>query len=188
MLINEMKEGNELSELLSSFSCEKDEDIEYFLHNRSIEFEKLSKARTYLVLDKKQLENKEKPLMVYGYISIALKILSVPQDMSNRMRKELDGFSAKIHGEQIGDFPCYLIGQLSKNSNVKSEGISGKQLIDFASDIIATSVEAVGGRYMMIECRDEEKLIQFYKDNYFSEVARIPDKNQPMVQMIRKIG
>ena len=27
MLINEMKEGNELSELLSSFSCEKDEDI-----------------------------------------------------------------------------------------------------------------------------------------------------------------
>lgn len=188
MLINEMKEGNELSELLSSFSCEKDEDIEYFLHNRAIEFEKLSKARTYLVLNQEQLENKEKHLTIYGYISLALKILSVPQDMSNRMRKELDGFSAKIHGEQISDFPCYLIGQLSRNSNVKSEGISGKQLIDFASDIIATSVEAVGGRYMMIECRDEEKLLQFYKDNYFSEVARIPDENQPMVQMIRKIG
>ena len=27
MLINEMKEGNELSEVLSSLSCEKDEDI-----------------------------------------------------------------------------------------------------------------------------------------------------------------
>lgn len=26
------------------------------------------------------------------------------------------------------------------------------------------------------------------KENYFSEVARIPDENQPMVQMIRKIG
>ena len=108
--------------------------------------------------------------------------------MSNRMRKELDGFSAKIHGEQINDFPCYLIGQLSKNSNVSSEELSGKQLIDFAADIIAMAVEAVGGRYMMIECRNEEKLIQFYKDNYFNEVARIPDGNQPMVQMIRKIG
>lgn len=54
-----MKEGNKLSELLSSFSCEKDEDIEYFLHNRAIEFEKLSKARTYLVLDQEQLKNKE---------------------------------------------------------------------------------------------------------------------------------
>lgn len=184
MLINEMKEGNELLKLLSSFSCDKDEDIEYFLHNRAIEFEKLSKARTYLILNQEQLENKEKNLTIYGYISIALK----PQNMSNHMRKELDGFSAKIHGEQISDFPCYLIGQLSKNSNVESEEISGKQLIDFASDIIAASVEAVGGRYMMIECRNEKKLIQFYKDNYFSEIARIPDQNQPMVQMIRKIG
>ena len=94
-----MKEGNELSELLSSFSCEKDEDIEYFLHNRAIEFERLSKARTYLVLNQEQLENQEKHLTIYGYISLALKILSVPQDMSNRMRKELDGFSAKIHGD-----------------------------------------------------------------------------------------
>ena len=40
MLINEMKEGKKPSELLSSFSCEKDEDIEYFLHKRAIEFEK----------------------------------------------------------------------------------------------------------------------------------------------------
>ena len=104
------------------------------------------------------------------------------------MRRELDGYSAKIHGEQIRDFPCYLIGQLAKNSNVKSKEISGKQLLDFASDIITTSVEAVGGRYMMIECRNEEKLIQFYKNNYFEEVARIPDGKQPMVQMIRKIG
>lgn len=140
------------------------------------------------MLEQEQLENREKNLTRYGYISIALKILSVPQDMSNRMRKELDGFSAKIHVDLISDFPCYLIGQLSKNSNVRSDGISGKQLIGFASDIIATSVEAVGGRYMMIECRNEEELIQFYKDNYFREIARIPDENQPMVQMIRKIG
>ena len=46
-----MKEGNELSELLSSFSCEKDGDIEFFLHNKAIEFEKLSKTRTYLILN-----------------------------------------------------------------------------------------------------------------------------------------
>ena len=187
MLIKGLKEGNELLKLLSSFSCEKDKDIEYFLHNRAVEFEKLSKARTYLVMDEEELKNKEKNLTVYGYISIALKILSVPEDMSNRMRKELDGFSAKIHGEQIRDFPCYLIGQLSKNSNIETNAISGKQLINFALDIIAASVDAVGGRYMMIECRDKEKLLRFYKDNYFTEIARIPDDNQPMVQMIRKI-
>ena len=41
---------------------------------------------------------------------------------------------------------------------------------------------------MMIECRDNEKLIGFYSNNDFEEIARIPDEKQPMVQMIRKIS
>ena len=48
-------------------------------------------------------------------------------------------------------------------------------------------MENIGGRYVMIECHDDEKLIQFYKDNGFFEMARIPDDERPMVQMIRKI-
>lgn len=40
---------------------------------------------------------------------------------------------------------------------------------------------------MMIECRDNEKLINFYKDNGYEEISRIPDSEHVMVQMIRKI-
>lgn len=40
---------------------------------------------------------------------------------------------------------------------------------------------------MMIECHDRKELIQFYSDNHFSEISRIPDQELPMVQMIRKI-
>ena len=96
---------------LYTFECTQDKDIEYFLHNRAVEFKKLSKARTYLVCSQRQLENDRNVhnLKIYGYISIALKILTVPESISNRIRKELDGFSAKIHGEKINDFPCYLI-------------------------------------------------------------------------------
>lgn len=188
-LIDVFKEDRDLiNRFLSSFSCEKDSDIEYFLHERAIEFEYLSKARTYLVCDALQLESQSiNNVDIYGYISIALKILTIPDDVSNRKRKELDGLSAKIHGKQIGDFPCYLVGQLSKNSNIKNNPISGNDLINYASDIIATSVDAVGGRFMMIECHDEEHLISFYQNNYFSEIARIPDNTLPMIQMIRKI-
>lgn len=187
-LIDELEEDKELKPLLSSFSCEQDADIEQFLHNRAVDFEKLSKSRTYLILDEDELLKKKiTEQTVYGYISLAIKILSVPTSVSNRMRKELDGFSAKIHGEQISDFPCYLIGQLSRNSNVPKETISGKELLGFAQDVIATSVKAVGGRYMMIECRDKKELIQFYSENHFDEIARIPDEEQPMVQMICKI-
>ncbi len=187
-LIDELEEDKELKPLLSSFSCSQDKDIEYFLHNRAVEFEQLSKSRTYLIFNQEEMETKNiTELTVYGYISIAIKILTVPAAVSNRVRKELDGFSAKIHGEQISDFPCYLIGQLSRNSNVSQNSLSGKGLIDFAKDVIATAVEVVGGRYIMIECRDSKKLVEFYKNNDFEEIARIPDNGQPMVQMIRKI-
>ncbi len=187
-MINEMEEDRELRPFLSSFSCVQDEDIESFLHNRAIEFEKLSKSRTYLVCNQDELLTKRiSEVIIYGYISLALKILTVPETISNHMRKEIDGFSAKIHGEQIKDFPCYLIGQLSRNSSVERTVLKGEQLIGFAQDVISTAVEAVGGRYMMIECRDNDKLIDFYRKNGFDEIARIPDNEQPMVQMIRKI-
>lgn len=182
------EDKGQLERFLSSYKCTEDKDIESFLHNRAVEFEKLSKARTYLVCDEEQLEsNSIEHVTIYGYISLALKILTIPDAVSNRMRKELDGFSAKIHGEPIRDIPCYLIGQLSRNSAVPKELLSGSELIGYACDVIAGAAESVGGRYMMIECRDKEKLIHFYQQNLFQEIDRIPDVNVPMVQMIRKI-
>jgi hypothetical protein len=187
-LIDQLEEDRELKPLLSSFCCAQDADIEQFFHHRAVEFERLSKARTYLVCDQEELRTKKiSELTVYGYFSLALKILTVPAEVSNRVRKELDGFSAKLRGEQISDFSCYLIGQLSRNSRVDRSSLSGTQLLTFAGDVISTAVEAVGGRYMMIECRDNANLIRFYEQNHFSEIARIPDQEQPMVQMIRKI-
>lgn len=184
-------EDIELVRFLSSFSCTQDEDIESFLYNRAVEFERLAKSRTYLICDQDQFVDADtdiRSLIIYGYISVALKVLSVPDEMSNRARKEIDGFSAKIRGEQIKDFPCYLIGQLARASNVPKESVAGKEIIDLACDIIADAVQTVGGRYLMIECHDNAKLVQFYERNYFKEIAKIKDGNRAMVQMIRKIG
>ena len=187
-LIEELEGSKELNDFLTSFSCDRDSDIEYFLNNRAIEFEKLSKSRTYLICDEDDLINRPlREVSIYGYIALSLKILTVPEETSNRVRKEIDGLSAKIHGERINDFSCYLIGQLAKNSNIKTDVISGKELIDIACNVIAASVDAVGGRYIMIECKDEEKLINFYNDNGFNVISKVPDGEQVMIQMIRKI-
>lgn len=179
-----------LDQILSSFSCKQDDDIQKFLHTRAVKFEELSKSRTYLICDEDQLNSEDfclDQLIIYGYISLALKVLSVPETVDNKTRKELDGLSSKIHGERINDFSCYLIGQLSRNSNVPKDSVSGSELLQFAYDIISDAVTAVGGRYMMIECHDRKELIQFYLNNHFSEISRIPDQELPMVQMIRKI-
>ncbi len=103
-----MGEGEGINQLLSSFSCKLDKDVEYFLHQRALEFERLSKARTYIVFDEEMLVTK--PIFeqqIIGYVALAQKVLSIPDDISNRKRKQLDGYIAKIHGELISEFPCY---------------------------------------------------------------------------------
>ena len=78
---------------LSSFSCEKDSDIADYLQNRAVKFETLGKSRTYLVCDRDVFFN-ERDLHIYGFFTVALKVLDLPENLSNRKRLELDGFSS----------------------------------------------------------------------------------------------
>ena len=135
-LISEI-EDEKLNELLSSFKCNLDPDIEFFLKSRAVTYEKLSKARTYLIVDENDLATKAiEDITILGYIALALKVLTVPESVSNRMRREIDGLSAKIHGEQITAFPVYLIGQLGRNTNISKEVISGKDLIGYGDAVL----------------------------------------------------
>ncbi len=189
-LVKELEEDTKELPLLSSFSCSQDKDIEHFLHNRdrAIRFEKQSKARTYLVFNQDEMTKKKiSDLTIYGYITVAIKVLTVPPDASKSIRKKLDGLSATIHGELIDDFPCYLIGQLARNSNVPSSSLKGKTLLDFAQDIVGQAVDAVGGRYILIECKDSQKLVRFYEENGFKGFSRMTYDCQTLVQMMKKI-
>lgn len=183
-------EQEELSVLLSSFSCSDDLDIEMYLRDRAINFELINKSRTYLIMDEEQLMDDSlsvNDLVVYGYYSLALKVLYIPDGYSNAQRKKLDGFSAKFHGEPITDISCYLIGQLARNSVVSKELISGNEILGMAYSVILEAVEAVGGRVVMVECHNNEKLISFYEANGFIVISELPDNDIAMKQMIRKI-
>lgn len=123
-----------------------------------------------------------------GYFSLALKVLSVPDIFSNNKRKNIDGLSAKIHGEKIKDFPCYLIGQLSRNSTVDKAKISGDKIVEYALSIIKSAMCDVGGRAVMVECRNRKKLVNFYRNNGFEVVDNIPDGDDEMIQMIQVVS
>lgn len=170
---------------LSSFSCAHDSDIEDYLHNRAVRFEALGKSRTYLVCDQ-EIMRTEGRLQIFGFFTVALKVLDLPEQLSNRKRLELDGFSAKMRGEVIRSVPCYLIGQLAKNSALPGV-VSGAELLKYALQMIASAAQYVGGRYVLIECHDDLHLRKFYTDNDFAEFDMIPDAGMPMVQMIRPI-
>ena len=173
-----------LNETLSSFSCDKDTDIELFLKTKAVEYEKISKSRTYLFCDYQELLKKQ--IVVWGYFTLSLKVLVLPDDLSIRARKELDGFRGKIHGKPVKEIPCFLIGQLAKNSNIGNNPISGKLLLDYADSIIKSAISAVGGRYILVECQNNPKLIKFYEENGYSEFIRNTSGNKTMVQMLKK--
>jgi hypothetical protein len=133
-------------------------------------------------MDEEQIKNK-KPVIL-GYFTVALKVLKIEGlGISNRQIKELDGFSAKIGGEIISEFPVFLIGQLAKNDIYKHD-ISGKTIIDHALSVISAAQEKVGGRIVLIECDNIPKLIEFYTNSGFYIVREDSDKYIQMVRMI----
>lgn len=178
--------GDGTKEVLSSFTCSLDADIELFLHERAIEFEKISKARTYLICDEAKLREGE--IFIVGYFALSLKVLILPEEMPVRSRKEYDGFRGKIHGNPIREIPCYLIGQLARNSEADINSITGSELIETTLSVIQPSVDAVGGRWVLIECHNTKGLVDFYRANGFHTILQEPDGDMEMVQMIRKIA
>lgn len=172
--------------MLSSFSCPKDIDIEKFIKERAIEFEKLGKSRTYLIFIE-ECFNVGKPI-ICGYFSLSLKSLQIPEKTSNRTRMKLDGFSSKKNNEPIKELTCYLIGQLSKNFAEELKDFSGSELLDYAFEKISHAQRYVGGRFVLVECHNDKKIINFYKNNGFEHFANIPDNGKEMLQFISKIS
>ena len=171
-----------VDEVISSFCCDKDRDIQHFLCNNAIRFEKSGKSKTYFLFSEERLA--ERKFALLAYFSVALQVLKVAGlDLSNRKIKELDGFSAKRSGETLTEFPVYLIGQLSKNDTHKDD-ITGKTIIDHAMSVISAAQEKVGGRIVLVECNNEPHLLNFYTANGFTDIRQDKDKHMQMIRML----
>lgn len=96
----------DLIQILSEFSCEKNPDVERFLKKSSIEFTKKNQSITYIVLS---IEDGE----LLGYFTIALKPLTVRgETVSNTVpmrRLQVQNFS-KLHGTKWKKFNIRQMG------------------------------------------------------------------------------
>jgi len=165
----------EINTLLFSFECKSlshgASDVEEFLHTKAVNFEKMDMARTYLVLS----EYKNKPYLA-GYFAISPKPLVIPKrqfaKLSTSQKKKLMGFG---HRTDMKNYECkgYLLGQLGKNySEVakKANQLSGRDLLTLAYGKIKEVYAIIGGRILYLECEDNEKIKNFYRDNGFRQL------------------
>ena len=150
---------NLLCGIFETFSCPKNKDIEDFLKEKSIDFEKKHFGRTYLVIDEHR--------NLAGYFTLALKAMNLDKSVSNRLRKLVSGYSNKP------DSAIYLIGQLGKNyANPYVKQFSGDSLINIAVDYINEAQDIVGGRAILVECENRKLLMEFYERCGFQQLSK----------------
>ena len=118
--------------ILNTFSSRKNNNVEDFLHNKAIFFEKSSISTTHLIFNNDNL--------LLGYFTVSNKSLILSKEkvdkLSNSRRKKLMQSGQILENRHLV-VNSYLIGQLGKNYNLaKEEQIKGKDLLSFGFNLL----------------------------------------------------
>jgi len=160
--------SEELSAIISTFSCERNKDVESFLKKSAIVHEKRHISRTYLIFAD------DAPRMIDAYFTIAVSSMDVSGlECSSELRKKMN-----INN---GLAQSYLIGQIGKRDG--GEKGLGEFAILSAVDRIMEANEKVGCRVIRLDCKPS--LMKYYAENGFSYAGK--NKDGDLSQMVRII-
>lgn len=155
---------DDLLQVLSEFSCEKNKDVEKFAKEQSIEFARKQQSVTYLVFSSEDAE-------LVGYFAITIKPITVnAEPFSNTAKRKLARVSELNEQNHTYNLAAYLIAQLGKNyHNGANERITGEELLGLAIRQIQQLQYLAGGMVVFLETSNEEKLLSFYQSKGFQQ-------------------
>ena len=161
---NEELGEDDLRQVLSEFSCEKNPDVERFAKEQSIEFAKKQQSVTYLVFSTEDAE-------LVGYFAITIKPITVyAESFSNTKKKKLARVSELNEQNHTYNMAAYLIAQLGKNyNNGANDRITGEELLGLAIKQLQQLQYLAGGMVVFLETLNEEKLLSFYQGKGFQQ-------------------
>ena len=94
---------DEVSDVLSSFRCERNKDIEDFVRYNAFDFNLRGFCASYLVFD-------TDAAALVGFYALALKIASIPENVvSKTAHKKLASFGELRPETGCFDLPCVLL-------------------------------------------------------------------------------
>ena len=160
------------AEAIKNFSC-KDADVEKFLKEKAIDFDKRNRSRTYLLIDD---DNKDE-IIILGYFTITMKNLPFRETVSKSMIKKIDGYSNNVNSAE-----AILIGQLGKNEKYKND-IDGATIIKHVMEVVYIIHTFAGCRIVFLECFDNNKIVDFYTKHDFIYLQH--SENDKYLQMVR---
>lgn len=153
-----------LDRLIEGFSCSADTDVELFLKNNAINYERKGLSRTYLyIYDDGEMS------YIAAYFTLAITATSFEKISKSRKASVL-GFKP---GRDTKDhFGGLLVGQLGRADGFESPDINGQEMIEDAEKIIEKGRYYLGGKIVYLDCK--EPLIKFYEDNGYRLVIKDP--------------
>ena len=171
----------EAKNLLSDFSCSKNQEIEKYVQINALDFAKRKISMTHLVIDE-QGRIAAMVALTHKAIEIAGEGLSITTRLKLRRFAELD--------ESTGCFSvsAFLIAQFGKG-DVADSSLTGDSLMACAMEILSSAQRMVGGGVVYLECENRPKLLQFYESdaNGFRTFGRrLSEKDQvEYIQLLR---
>lgn len=154
---------------MQRFRCSQDEDIENFLRNKAVEYEKRKWCSTYLLINEDKLA--DGVIFVEGFFSLAFKALLLSGDISNNQKRKL--FNGLIKKDEY--IPVVLVGQLGKfidGDKLIESSVSSIELIDRVLEIVEEVNERIPLKCIMLECKDIDKLCELYSKNGFKRMRK----------------
>ena len=155
---------NEISSMLSDFTCSRNKDSENFLRNISLRHEKKDISRTYLTIN---LDEER----ILGYATLALKCLSLNET-------NLDPDIVRSMNLNEGVAQAYLLGQLARADDA-TPGL-GKTMLDEALKVFSLGKKKFGCRMARLDCKDE--LVGYYESYGFLHIRK--DQKKDLNQMV----
>lgn len=163
-LLQEGYDENKIIDSFKGFKCPLEKDLEDFLINNAIRYEKGNIGKTYLFVNSKELE--ESKFVVDAYVTLAIKSIDISAMSGKAKRKMLGNYPGR---DAINNISAFLIGQLGRSEGCNSEEISGEDLLNECYAIFKQASELVGGELIILECR-EHMYEKFYEHQGFKKI------------------
>ena len=168
-IIQSAASNKKVKKFLETFRCTRNADLQDFLHNKAVTFEKNLRSRTYLYIDNTTQE-------IAAYFTIAISTLHT-NSISPKVIVLLDGYK-----DDVASIPCFLIGQLGKSDEFEPRKI-GEYILADAIEMIDQSQKSLGGRFILLDSINKEQVIEFYEANAFFPIEK--DFGLESIKMIK---
>jgi hypothetical protein len=147
-----------LNNVLSSFSCEKDLNVQRFLQRSALAIDAQNLSATHLCFSN--------DYQLIGYFTLMVKQFFLHDDVSNSIRRKV--------GARDDNFSCYLIAQLGRSDRFKGI-VKGSVLIDQAIELIYYAQKYVGMKCACVEYTPIPALRDFYGASGFQDIQFNPE-------------